>query len=317
MDKFLIKTNDGLPFYKKKLFWIISSSAIIIIIIIIIIVATVGSKEEQEEFVPYMCYDNNKKPSKNCLGGWFYKTTKYTPEYNAKFAQSKNWNFVLISLNEKSIRSVTENVNEFRKRDISVHIMILQDTKYLNDTQLAYDETVEILNIINNNSLDVQGIHIDVEPHATYEWKSGDPELKKKVFQKYTEILEICRQAINKYRPKTTFSAAVGWFYSARTRKNEIAGGRGYELANKDRLDFLVPMIYDGGEDALKNIMSHSKDYINDNSNLIIGLSVVKLGDNNINSMIEQVIENRKNASCFYGIAVFSNHYYNNWGDEI
>ena len=76
-------------------------------------------------------------------------------------------------------------------------------------------------------------------------------------------------------------------------------------------------MIYDGGDDALKNIMSHSKDYINDNSNLIIGLSVVKLGDNNINSMIEQVIENRKNASCFYGIAVFSNHYYNNWGDEI
>ena len=47
------------------------------------------------------------------------------------------------------------------------------------------------------------GIHIDVEPHATDEWKNGDSDIRTKIFQNYTIVLENCRKAINKYRGQT------------------------------------------------------------------------------------------------------------------
>ena len=41
-------------------------------------------------------------PSNKCIGGWFYHISDYSPEYNAKFAKSKNWNYVLLSANIKN-----------------------------------------------------------------------------------------------------------------------------------------------------------------------------------------------------------------------
>ena len=320
MDKFLIKTNDGQPFYKRKLFWLIGGSVLIIIIIIIIAVAASSSGDSEDnkssnKFVPFICLDEKNNPSHNCLGGWFYKIRNNTPEYNAKFAKSKNWNYVFLSLSVNS-KTSRENIKAFRAQNISVHFMTLQDTVYLYNPQTAYDEIEKLLLDVNNKSLDIQGIHIDVEPHATDEWKSGDKNLRKEIFKNYTKILENCRKAINKYRPNTTFSAAVGWFYSYRTKKNEIEGGRGYELVNKDKLDFLVPMIYDGAGDTLADIIKHSDDYINDKANSVIGLDVRYHGDN-LDNIMNQVVEYRKNSSYFHGISVFSNHYYSDWGSEL
>ena len=31
-----------------------------------------NTTKENKEYIPYMCLDSNNKPSKNCLGGWFY-----------------------------------------------------------------------------------------------------------------------------------------------------------------------------------------------------------------------------------------------------
>ena len=142
----------------------------------------------------------------------FYHLSDNTPEYSAKFAKSKNWNFVLLSLNVNSERTI-KNIKAFRNQNISVHSMTLQDNDYLYNIQKAYDKIEEVLIYVNNNNLDIQGIHIDVEPYATGEWKSGDLEIRKEIFDNYTKILELCRKAINKYRPNITFSAAVGWFY--------------------------------------------------------------------------------------------------------
>ena len=320
----LIKTNSNEPIYKRRLFWIILSSIILIIIIIVIIIDVVNRKsnkdtstnenKENKDYIPYMCLDKKNNPSKNCLGGWFYHLSDNTPEYNANFAKKKNWNFVLLSLNIGSKRSI-ENIKAFRNQNISVHFMTLQDTVYLYNPQTAYDEIEKLLIFVNNNSLDIQGIHIDVEPHAMDEWKNGDNNIRKNIFNNYTKILEKCREAINKYRPNITFSAAVAWFYSSKTKKNEIIGGKGNELVTKKKLDFLIPMIYSGAGNTLSDILKHSDDYLNDQANIIIGLAVLDHNDN-LNNMINQVIENRKNSSYFYGISIFSNHKYSDWGSR-
>ena len=88
-------------------------------------------------------------------------------------------------------------------------------------------------------------------------------------------VLENCRKAINKYRPNITFSAAVGWFYSSKTKKNEIIGGRGNDMVDKNRLDFIIPMIY--SVTTLNDILKHSQDYIDDKANTIIGVAVLDI----------------------------------------
>lgn len=44
----------------------------------------------------------------------------------------------------------------------------------------------------------------------------------------------------------------VGWFYSSKIKKNEIIGGKGNDLVNINKLDFLIPMIYDGAWKYIK-----------------------------------------------------------------
>ena len=317
MNDNLIEIKSNEPFYKKRLFWIILSSVILIVIIIIIIVVVTrksnkDTTDENKEYIPFMCLDEKNNPSKNCIGGWFYRISDHTPEYNANFAKSKNWNYVLLSLSVGSKRTI-ENIKAFRNQNISVHFMTLQKTDYLFDPQTAYDEIEKLLIFVNNNTLDIQGIHIDVEPHATDEWKNGDSDIRTKIFQNYTIVLENCRKAINKYRPNITFSAAVGWFYSSKTKKNEIIGGRGNDMVDKKRLDFIVPMIY--SVTTLNDILKHSQDYIDDKANIIIGVAVLDHNDN-LQNIINQVIENRKNSSYFYGISIFSNHKYSDWGSR-
>ncbi len=320
MENFLIETNNNLPFYKRKLFFIICGSIFVLLLIIIIVVATKKSSKkdtntQSTKFTPYICLDENNSPSKKCVGGWFYKTQNYTPEYNAKFVKKKNWNYVLLSANINR-KNMTEIIREFLKQKISVHFMTLQDTKYLDEPESVYDKIKDIILFLNNNNLDIQGIHIDVEPHAKTEWKNADSEVRTKIFQNYTRILEICRKAINDFRPNLTFSAAVSWFYPSKTKKNEIEGGRGYELVNEKRLDFVFPMVYSGAGGSFENIIKHSEDYLEDKANTVIGIAVEDFNEN-LDDMINQVIEYRKNSNYFYGISIYANHYYSDWGEPL
>lgn len=314
MDNFLIETNDKIPFYKRKLFFIVVGS-IATILLIIIIVAASTKKSKKTTFTPYICLDENNSPSTKCIGGWFYKTETYTPEYNAKFAKSKNWNYVLLSANVKR-DNMTEIIREFLKLKISVHFMTLQDTEYLKNPESVYDKIKTIIEFLNNNNLDIQGIHIDVEPHATDEWKKGDSEVRTKIFKNYTRILEICRKAIKDYRSNLAFSAAVSWFYPSKSKKNEIEGGRGYELVNGNKLDFVFPMIYSGAGGTFKNVIQHSEEYLEDKANTVIGIAVEDFNEN-LNDIADQIIEYRKNSTYFYGIAIYSNHHYSDWGKPL
>ena len=72
-------------------------------------------------------------------------------------------------------------------------------------------------------------------------------------------------------------------------------------------------MIYDGAGNTLSDILKHSDDYLNDKANTVIGLAVLDHGDY-LQNIINQVVENRKNSSYFYGISLFSNHKFSDWG---
>lgn len=157
-----------------------------------------------------MCYDSRGKPSRNCLGGWLYSAKSASK--NAKFAKAHNWNYDLLSSNVKSEwdrQHLKNNILAFRKQNIAIHIMCLKDTVYIDNPISAYNEISDILRFVNENYLDIQGIHTDCEPHARADWKNASVVEKSENFAKYLEVIEYGRRAINDFRPNTAYSGAV------------------------------------------------------------------------------------------------------------
>jgi hypothetical protein len=119
-----------------------------------------------------MCLDEKNKPSKYCIGGWFYRIKDNMPEYNAKFAKFKNWKYVLMTTDITSSKTAI-NIREFRKLNISVHLMTLENAKYLENPESVYDIIKILIIFVKNNSLDIQGILIEVEPQLKMNGKVG------------------------------------------------------------------------------------------------------------------------------------------------
>jgi hypothetical protein len=265
-----------------------------------------------------MCVDENSQPSKDCYGGWFYKTNLYGPVYNAKFAKLKNWNYVLLTANVKQKDLLISNVKEFRKQNIAVHLMTLEDIIYLDNPGMGYSLMKQLLNFVNEYNLDIQGVHIDCEPHGHPNWKNGNQEVRNAIFQNYIRLIEECRQAVNEVRPNITLSAAVAWWYSSLTKKNKLDNGRGYDLVNKNRLDFVIPMIYDGAGGTAERVLNCAEDYLSDNASTVIGIAYADYNEN-LSSTVATIVERSKmnHPDYFNGIAIFSNHHYKDWGKNL
>jgi len=265
-------------------------------------------------YVPTMCYDSRGRPSKNCLGGWFYSAKLASK--NAKFAKAHNWNYVLLSSNVKSDwdkQYLINNVLAFRRQNIAVHIMCLEDTVYIDNPVSAYEEISNILKFVNENNLDIQGIHTDCEPHARADWKNASVEEKNKIFAKYLEVIEYGRKAINEFRPNTVYSGAVAWWYSILTKNGELQNGRGYDLVQTKRFDFIIPMIYDGAGGSVDAVVSKSEDYITDKAASVIGIAVKDYEYKNFNTIMSKIKKYCTNSKYFNGFSVFANIYYPDW----
>ena len=265
---------------------------------------------------PVICYDANNKPSTKCLGGWFYRVNVKSAEENAAFAKNHDWNYVLLSSNvktENAKQRLINNVKAFRAQNIAVHIMCLEDTVYIDDPITAYNEISSILKFVNEQQLDIQGIHIDCEPHGRQDWKNASVEERNDIFNNYLKVIEYGRNAINEFRPNTTYSAAVAWWYSSKAKKNELQYGRGYDLVNSERLDIIFPMIYDGAGGTVERVISRSEDYITDNVSTVIGIAVEDYEYSSFKSIIQEIMNIRGESEYFNGISVYSNHHYPDW----
>jgi len=267
-----------------------------------------------------MCYDSTGSPTRDCFGGWFYSSKD--PEKNAKFAKAHNWNYVLLSANVKSEwdrEYLKSNVLAFRKQNIAVHIMCLEDTVYIDHPITAYDEISDILKFVNENNLDIQGIHTDCEPHGRKDWPDATVEERNKIFKNYLKVIEYGRKAINELRPNTVYSGAVAWWYSRMTMNDELQYGRGYDLTKMTRYDFIIPMIYDGAGGSVEEVVNKSKDYIiNDGVATVIGIAVQDYEYSKFNSVVNEIKKIRNegtNSEYFNGFSVFANIYYPDWNN--
>ncbi|ORX75985.1 hypothetical protein BCR32DRAFT_249110 [Anaeromyces robustus] len=296
-----------------KIFSFIFVSFTVLILSLISLISLIDKKNK--DYQPSIC---NVNSSEDCLGGWFYRVNKKRADKNAEFASTHDWNYVLLSSNVKSQNARERLVNNtlaFRAKNIDVHIMCLEDTVYIDDPISAYNEISEILKFVNENNLDIQGIHIDCEPHGREDWKTASVEERNVIFNNFLKVVEYGRQAINEFRPKTTYSAAVAWWYSSKAKNNELEYGRGYDLVNKDRLDFIIPMIYDGAGGTVERVISRSEDYITDNASTVIGIAVEDYDYDKFNNIAQEIKNIRKESQYFNGISVYSNHHYPDWDD--
>ena len=76
------------------------------------------------------------------------------------------------------------------------------------------------------------------------------------------------------------FSAAVSWFYPSKSKKNEIEEGKGYELVNRNKLDFVFPMISSSTGGTFKNEIKHSEEFLEDKEIIVIGIAVEDFNEN-------------------------------------
>ena len=320
MNKWLRNKINSLFSDKKKLYVTIGLILIFIIIIIIIIIfnrkTNTPNEHQEKEFIPSICYDSKDNPSKNCLGGWFYRVRNKTSEKNAKFAKSHNWNYVLLSSNvktEESKKLLKDNIKSFNENNISVHIMCLEDTVYINNPISAYNEISSILDYINKENLTIKGIHIDCEPHGIGNWSSLSKEGKNDIFDKWLKVIENSRKAINEKKPNITFSGAVAWWYPRNVKEGILKNGRGYDLVQKNRFDFIFPMIYDGAGGTVEKVIEKSNDYINDGAYTVIGIGIEEYEYNKFDSVINGIFEIRNESKFFSGVSVYPNYLYPDW----
>ncbi|ORX85589.1 hypothetical protein BCR32DRAFT_290573 [Anaeromyces robustus] len=259
--------------------------------------------------LPSICSTSS---SKDCIGAWFYALHKKSADENAEYALAHGWNYVLISA-QYSRKLLLKNIIAFRKRNIDVHVLCVENQTYLDDPTLAYDEIADILKFVNKNNLDIQGISIDCEPHAEKTWDNGTLEDRNILFDKYLEVIAQGRKAINDFKPNITYSGAVSAWYVTDAKNNELKHGRGYDLVNKDMFDIVIPMMYDGSGDTVEEVIEYSENYFTDKVTTIIGLSVKEWDYNEFSNIIEQVKNRKKGNKYFNGIAIFGNHLYPDW----
>jgi len=200
-----------------------------------------------------------------------------------------------------------------KEKNIDVHLMCLEDASYIDNPILAYNEISEILKYVNAIDFDLQGIYIDCSPTAKREWYSVSDEKRNEIFRNYLKVLEYGRKAINDFRPNTTFSGGIAWWLSGDAKSGELEYGRGYDLVNKDRLDFIIPLIFDGSGGTVEKVINNSEDYLADKVSTSIGISVEEYDYNNFNDIIQNIKDNRKGNEYFKGITIFANHLYPDW----
>lgn len=310
---------------KKRKMWIICGVvAAVVVVAIAVVVAIVLTKDEdvdeQEKYVKSVCGKGNH----DCRGAWFYRTTENSPEYNVEFAKSKNWNFVLMTANPKNEKNV-DIINAFTDAGIHVHWMTLEDHTYVYRHDDAIVKINAVLDFIETHKLNVTGIHIDSEPHALDEWKNAaDWTAKNAIFQQYVSLLEKVRAVLDKRAPHMLFSAAVAWWYSSKEKGGDLENGLGTNLVNSKRLDMVVPMIYDEAGPSSEAVITkmHENGYIGDGAATLVGMGVEEFASiSDLDKNVQEVIDYAKsNSNCyekFYGISIFANHKYPDWGQTV
>ena len=159
-------------------------------------------------------------------------------------------------LNDSTLSAVIRDVSP-----LAVHAMVFQDSYYLDFSPGVEEEirrTVAVINRYNLGHWDtrIAGIHLDVEPHARADFRSGpcgSEEGIHSLFSRYTGLLKCFRAHIDLSlglsEPDFVFSAATGWWYE---------GYSAVSMAVLCRyLDAIVPMAYNSKSEPVDGDTEH------------------------------------------------------------
>ncbi|EAX82980.1 hypothetical protein TVAG_514020 [Trichomonas vaginalis G3] len=287
------------------------------LLIIILFFSLFSAKSQNENKRPYLCINSKSETNKDCFGGWFYKgyDKSTSPAKNAQWASDHNWNYVLFSTDittDERKQQTLENIREFKKKKISFHIMCLEDTIFIEKHDSALKSIDALLDFFEKNNEFPDGIHIDVEPHALYH--VGTPEFNE-CFQKWLDLLTKIRARLNKY-PDLLFSAAVAYWYGVKTDDGNITNGHGYDMVNDKRLHSMMPMIYDGAGGTADKVYNRAKYYLQDRSNIVIGLDPKEYESVEQMRKVAQEVSERfakngtETSKHLWGFSIFSNTRY-------
>jgi hypothetical protein len=327
MDFFRTSEKDisTIPIYKRQWFIITTAATVLTIIVIVSVIAIVLPKKdpENEDPVPpetdepYLCLDSNGKPSHLCYGGWMYYPPDKDSEYSARWAKKHGWQFVFFSTyvgNEKRKLEFKENSKAFKKYGIAFHAMTLESQEYHIYPETAKQEVQDILDYAESENLTIAGIHTDYEPHALAEWKTNPDKL----FQQYKQIAADVRRIV-KTKKNLLYSAALPKFPKL-SKEGKITDGRGYDLVNSNMFDLAVPMLYDGLGDTAADIIKFARMYLDDNVSTVTGIKYSEHEadfDNVVDQVRNTFTTEVGTKDIYYGVSVYVNHEYSDWGSEI
>ena len=138
---------------------------------------------------------------------------------------------------------------------LRIHAMVFQDKIFLENIREKEDqikEAIQVLgnyNVVNKENL-LKGIHIDIEPHATdqfKEYKDCDEQKVRELFHNYRYLLFTIQSQIYKtgglMEDDFFFSAATGWWYENRNYASILYLGQ--------YLTAIVPMAYNTAQEPV------------------------------------------------------------------
>ena len=224
---------------------------------------------------------------------------------------------------ESNFQKLSEIIRQMQP--LRVHAMVFQGISYLENVREKEDQIKAVIEKLENyNALNpknkLQGIHIDIEPHATDVFKSfkeTDEQRVRELFHNYRYLLSVIRSRIDKTEGLTgndfVFSAATGWWYENRAYASVFYLGQ--------YLDAIVPMAYNTAQEPVGGNFQRLKSKLPIdrwrkkspmNSGIIIGLGIHEYETYNLLMETSESLEafaREKLSHSFKGIAFYSDRH--------
>lgn len=194
---------------------------------------------------------------------WVYSLESTASSVLIDNIKSQGFNTAYVSISPTYLasehqRDYQEKVLEFleiaKNNDISIHALIGEQPTYTlpENHYKALEEVDNLLTFIDNNpDISLDGIQLDIEPHALDEWKNAD-EFNDGVREELvSEWLSLHEEISAKLQTsELQFSTVITWWYDSKYREGILPSGDTYLLSSV--VDFIVVMAFSPALDSYK-----------------------------------------------------------------
>ena len=189
---------------------------------------------------------------------------------------------------------------------IAVHAMTLEDPSFSFSTTLPQALTLvdHIIAFCDGHpDSPFSGIHVDTEPHDPRAWQSQDLSQLESIMRQYLRLLERVRSSLDNSGLALELSASIAWWYNDQARNGNLPSGDAASIGQ--RIEVLVPMVYDGIGETVQSLISRSEDEIEKAPTLIgIGASEFR-SYTDLASAIDSLNEHFAGMANYQGVSIY------------